>query len=632
MPAPFHRTAVSALAVLWASLVVGSGAVWAQGQSAAPASSASAPASDDPPDRGPGVVNSPLDAQLFYQLLIGELELRGGQAGTAYEVVLDAARRTKDEQLFRRATDIALQARAGEQALAAVVAWRKAVPASLEAHRYLIQMLVALNRLPDTVEPLRSLINATPLLQRPALINSLPQFFARTGNRAEAATLLEQVLAPYIDAPETRATARTAIGRAWLMVPDPAKALDVAQRAHQDDPTAEAPAFLALELMPLPAAEAVVTDHLKARPDSNGVRLLYVRGLTESQRFGDAVTQLDQLTQRNPTLAPPLLTLGALQLELRRPADAAATLQKYLQVAADAPAPPVIPAGPAAAASAGGSDDDDDDNAAMSSGAAAQARAADDGRTQAWLLLAQAAEQQGDLTGAETWLAKIDNPQRALEVQSRRASLLARQGKVSEARELIRKAPEKSPQDARAKLLAEAQLMRDLKRWPDAHAVLAQANQKFPDDPDLLYEQSMIAEKLNRIDEMERLLRQVIALKPDHQHAYNALGYSLAERNTRLPEAKQLIQKALEMSPGEPFITDSLGWVEYRMGNTDEALRLLRSAYQSRPDPEIAAHLGEVLWVAGQREDALKVWREGRSRDGTNDVLRETLARLRVDL
>ena len=134
--------------------------------------------------------------------------------------------------------------------------------------------------------------------------------------------------------------------------------------------------------------------------------------------------------------------------------------------------------------------------------------------------------------------------------------------------------------------------------------MLAQANQQFPDDVDLLYEQAMMDEKLDRVDEMERLLRRVIALKPDHHHAYNALGYSFAERKVRLPEARALIKKALELSPGEPFITDSLGWVEYRLGNRDEALRLLRGAYQSRPDPEIAAHLGEVLWAAGQIDEA----------------------------
>jgi Flp pilus assembly protein TadD len=252
--------------------------------------------------------------------------------------------------------------------------------------------------------------------------------------------------------------------------------------------------------------------------------------------------------------------------------------------------------------------------------------------TRGWLLLSQAADLQGDLKGAEAWLAKIDSPQRALEVQARRASLLAREGKVAEARELIRRLPEKTPEDARAKVLAEAQVLRDAKLWSDANSVLAQANKKFPDDVDLIYEQSMMFEKLNRLADMERLLRRVIELKPDHQHAYNALGYSLAERNVRLPEARTLIKKALELSPGEPSIIDSLGWVEYRLGNNEEALRLLRDAYRGQPDAEVAAHLGEVLWVSGQPEEARRVWREARKRDSSNDVLRETLARLRVDL
>ncbi len=248
------------------------------------------------------------------------------------------------------------------------------------------------------------------------------------------------------------------------------------------------------------------------------------------------------------------------------------------------------------------------------------------------MLLASAAEQRGDMPGAAAWLAKIDEPKRFLEVQTRRASLLAREGKISEARSLVRQVPERSPADARAKLLAEAQVLRDAKRWTDANSVLTQANQKFPDDTDLLYEQSMILEKLNKLDEMERLLRRVMTIQPDHQHAYNALGYSLAERNTRLPEARSLIQKALELSPGEPSITDSLGWVEYKLGHRVEAVKLLRDAYRSQPDAEIAAHLGEVLWVDGQTDEARRVWREGKGRDAGNDVLRETLARLRVDL
>ena len=564
--------------------------------------------------------NSSLDAKLFYQLIIGEIELRSGEAGTAYQVLLDAARKTRDAQLFRRATDIALQARAGDQALESAKAWRTALPESIEAHRYVIQLLMALDRGAETVEPMKSLLSITPAAERAAQIAALPRFFGRTQDRKLAANLIETVLQPYADAAATSNAVSVALGRSWLLGGNTARALELAQRAHAQDPSAVAPAQLALELLPATAAaEVIVTSHLKAQPASNGIRLAYSRMLGGSQRLADAVVQLDAVTRSEPQLAPPWLMLGALHLELRKPQEATAALLQFVAlVNSDAPAAnDAAPAAPAAPASA----DDGDEPVAP-----------DRGLTQAWLMLAQAAEQLRNFPAAEGWLAKVSNPQQALAVQSRRASLMAQQGKLGEARELIRKTPEMGESDGRAKLLAEVQLLREQKQWGEARSVMAQANQKFPDDVDLLYEESMLDEKLNRMDEMERLLRRVMTLKPDHHHAHNALGFSLAERNLRLPEAKALIQRALELAPGEPFITDSLGWVEYRLGNRDEALRLLRGAYQSRPDVEIAAHLGEVLWVSGQREEARQVLRDAHARDAVNDVLSETLARLKVDL
>ena len=153
---------------------------------------------------------------------------------------------------------------------------------------------------------------------------------------------------------------------------------------------------------------------------------------------------------------------------------------------------------------------------------------------------------------------------------------------------------------------------------------------RFPEDTELLYEQALLAEKLGRHEEMEQLLRRVMVLKPDQQHAFNALGYSLAERNLRLAEARELIGRALEMAPGDPYITDSLGWVEFRLGRREEAERLLREAYQRRPDTEIGAHLGEVLWALGRQEEARRIWRESLARDADNEVLQETLRRLKV--
>ena len=560
------------------------------------------------------VVNSELNAPLFQQLLIGEIEVREGDLGTGYQLVLDAARRTKNEQLFRRATEIALQGRAGDEALAAVKGWRAALPESVEALRYQVELLVQLNRAPEAAEPLQALLKLTPADQRVPLIGALPRFFARSNDRGQAAQVIEQVLLPYADAPDTRVAARVSIGRGWLGAINGEKALALAQSAHEMDRNAEGPAGLALEMLPgTPAAEAIVKDHLTAKPDSNAVRLIYVRTLLAAQKLPEATSQLETLTRNAPTLPQAWLTLGALRVQLREPAAANTALLKYIELvqASDMPTTDTLAA-------------NDEDEAPPAT--------KDDALARGYLLLSQAADQQNDFKTADAWLAKIDNPKRALEVQARRASLLARDGKVKEARELIRRVPEKTPEDARAKVLAEAQVLRDAKLWRDASDLLTQANKKYPDDVDLIYEQSMMAEKLNRLADMERLLRRVIELKPEYGQAYNALGYSLAERNLRLPEARTLIKKALELNPGEPSITDSLGWVEYRLGNKPEAVRLLREAYRGQPDAEIAAHLGEALWASGQTDEARQIWREARKRDARNDVLRETLARLRVDL
>jgi tetratricopeptide (TPR) repeat protein len=569
--------------------------------------------------------NSVMDAPLFYQLLIGEMELSAGRAGNAYEVILDAAKRHNDPSLFQRAVEIALQARAGDQALAAARAWRKAVPDSADALRFQAQILLALNRPNDMVEPIAAWLASVPAAERPALIYTLPRLLQRVPDRKQALGLVERMVSPYRDQAPTRVASQVTIGRMLLAAGQAADALPLAQQASQEDPGAPGPVLLALDMLPgTAAAEPIVSTYLARLDADAGVRLAYVRTLAVSQRYAEAISQLQIVTRAKPELPEPWLTLGALQLDMKRPAEAEASLQRYVQLASQAnqtaqPRPP--------AANAGGDDDDDDGDAAPAS-----ARPAGRDLTQAWLLLAQAAEQRGDAKAAEGWLAKVDSPQRALEVQARRATLQARQGQIKQARALIQAVPERTGEDARAKLLAEAQMLRDVKRWREAAEVLKTANQRFNNDADLLYEQAMVEDKLERYADMERLLRRVIELKPDHQHAHNALGYSLADRNLRLPEARELITKALSLAPGDPFITDSLAWVEFRLGNRDAALRLLRQAYQARPDTEIGAHLGEVLWVSGQREEARRIWAEARSHDAANEVLRETLARLKIGL
>lgn len=595
----------------------------------APAASAQRVPSATAPNAPP---NSELDAPLFYQVLIGEMRLASGEAGTAYEVIMDAARRTRDEQLFRRAAEIALQSRQADQALATARSWRSARPQSSEPLRLEVQVLLALDRQQDAIEPVRSLIRLAPASERAGLVAALPRTLARRGVfSAGSAEWLDTVLAPFAGEKDLAATIRVASGQAWLAAGNIERAHAIAAAAHRADPADAGAAQLALELMPKrPDAEAWVVAHLATPKAEPATRLAYVRALMGAQRHADALRQIQLVTSAQPTQAAPFLSQGALELELRQFSAADASLQRFLALLADEKtAAAAAKTASKESAGAGATADDDDDQDAGVAHAAAQR---DDAAIDAYLLLARSAEQRGDHAASEAWLARIDDPRRLIEVQTRRATSLARQGQVDEARQVIRRSPERTAEDARGKLLAEAAVLREVKRWSDAWGVLNEAAERFSDDADILYEQSMLAEKLQRMDEAERLLRRVIELKPDHAHAYNALGYALADRGQRLPEARQLIAKALELTPGDPFITDSLGWVEFRLGNHAEALRLLRQAWTARPDAEIGAHLGEVLWTLGRRDEARAAWREAQLLDPSNEALRETLARLKVKL
>ena len=178
--------------------------------------------------------------------------------------------------------------------------------------------------------------------------------------------------------------------------------------------------------------------------------------------------------------------------------------------------------------------------------------------------------------------------------------------------------------------MAEVQLLREAKQLQTAYELLGTAVAQSPQDGDLLYEQAMLADKLGKTSDMERLLKKLIASHPDYHHAYNALGYSYADRGIQLEEARRLIRKALEFAPDDPYINDSLAWAEFRSGNFAEALRILEIAFKAKPDAEIAAHMGEVLWAMGNKARALGTWREGLKIDSDNATLQDTLKRLQA--
>jgi tetratricopeptide (TPR) repeat protein len=216
-----------------------------------------------------------------------------------------------------------------------------------------------------------------------------------------------------------------------------------------------------------------------------------------------------------------------------------------------------------------------------------------------------------------------------VQAQIRYAQVLARQGKLDAARAHLQEAAAKNSQQRVVLILAEAQILREANRPKDAFDLVGQALERMPNNPELLYDYAMLAEKVERVDILEASLRKLIEIRPEHAHAYNALGYSFADRNMRLPEARQLIEKALQLAPDDFFIIDSMGWVLYRMGNHRDALGYLRRAFAGRPDPEIAAHLGEVLWVLGERDEAERVWNDANRASPDNETLLNTIKRLK---
>ena len=507
--------------------------------------------------------NSALTGELLYEILLGEMNLREGQPAAGFSLLLDAARKSNDVQLYDRAVEIALQARSGDGALLAARAWSQAWPQDRKANNQVLQILLALNQVNDSLEPLKKELSLAPENERPSSITLIPRHYARVTDKKRAAQVVEQALTPYLTKSNaTAALAWTSLGRMRLAADDVAGAIEAVRKGQAADIKTQGPALLALELMgrKVDEAESLVQVALRQQ-DSTELGMSYVRVLIELGRYPDAMQQLQAMTRKDPKLADAWLVLGSLQFETGQDKEAEASLARYANLAIQKPT-----------------------------------EATTRGLTQA---------------------------------QTRRAALLARQGKMREARQLIAQLPASNAEEERSRLLAEVQLLRDHRQWQAALDLLKTQNSN---DVDLLYEQAMLAEKLNQVEEMEKLLRLVIAKNPSYYNAYNALGFSLADRNLRLAEAKQLIVKALTFAPDDPFITDSLGWVEFRLGNLNAALTHLQTAYKIRQDAEIAAHLGEVLWRLKRQDEALKVWREGLEAAPDNETLQETLQRLKPSL
>lgn len=538
-----------------------------------------------------------LSAELFYEILVGEMAAQAGALGDAQALMMEAARSSNDEKLYRRATELALQSRSGDRALRNARAWLEAYPESRDANRAMLRILVAMNRIADSASHLRREVELTPEANRSAIFLGITQLYNNASDKPLAADIVEQALQGNFQDPKNGPMAWATVGHMRLIAGQKPAALLALQNGAKLSPESGAIALLAMELLESGSAEVepLVQRYLE-KNHSPQLRITYARVLLGQNRNADAKAQLQRTTREAPEFPEAWAMLANLQLQDNELDAAEVSLTQFNALL------PKLPDGVGRNA----------------------------GESQFYLLKAELAEKRQHYEEADSYLQRIPDSANLLSVQARRADLLVRQGKIPEARALIQAIPANGPNQKRLKQVAEVQLLRAAGLHQEAYALQARLLSQYPGDVELSYDTALLAERVGKFDEMERLLRDIIERKPDFQHAYNALGYSYADRNIKLEEAKTLVQKALDMAPGDPFITDSLAWVHFRLGNLSEAEKLLEQAYATRQDVEIAAHLGEVLWAQGKQERALLIWRQALQTDSRNSTLQETLQRLKV--
>lgn len=536
-----------------------------------------------------------LTPPMLYELLAAEIAVQRQQLQSAYNSFASLAAQTRDARLARRATEVALGGRAFEQALTSSRLWAELDPASDEPKQAVEALLLATNRLAE-VEPLlaQRLGAAREKQQVDAYYGHLQRTLTRIEDRKGAWALLQRVSRDdlgLLSARRTRAVMAEVAGDRDAAIEETRAALRL---APEDAGTAIQLARL-LQSQPDkgPAQAAkLLEDFVRSHPDEPTARLALARVYLAERQTRPARATLDAALKRQPD-DPPTLFLAAQAAYQAKDLGAASQLLDRFT---------------------GLPDTVERDNAP------------------AWLFLGQIAEDERKPAEAIDYLRRIDSGELYLPALNRRALLMARSGDSDGAMKLLDSTDPRTAQERQGLVSARASILRESLRYQEAFDLLDKALADNPDSPELLYDQAMAAEKIGRLDALEKSLRHLMTLQPDNAHAFNALGYTLADRNLRLDEARQLIEKALALSPDDPQIIDSLGWVHFRLGNTQEALKHLRRAYELLPDVEVAAHLGEVLWQSGAQDEALKVWREASGRDASNEVLRGTLARLNISL
>ncbi|CAM5179474.1 Tetratricopeptide (TPR) repeat protein OS=Castellaniella defragrans OX=75697 GN=HNR28_001822 PE=4 SV=1 [Castellaniella defragrans] len=545
----------------------------------------------------PAVTLSP---DLLFRILAAELSAQKGQFDDAAQELLSLAHDTSDFRLAQRAFQMAMSARNLNLALRSAREWALLAPQDPEAVAASLALSASSGQTEGLARTLARRIQSAD--DREQAIVQAAGIVGKMTDKRLALEVLEKALAAVQDSP----LAHLALSDAAWAAGESGRAVDEARRAQVLDPDSQDAAQRVLEYGLRVDPGRAIRDtyaYLNKHPDQRALQLLLVSRLTGRGSYDEALAQLNRMRQRAPEDFDLLYTEAEVNTRAGRYEAAKALLAEYLTVQQSR-------------------------RKAIADGATdAQADSSD-----ARLLLVQIAERQHDYKEAIRQLGLIDEPSLQFQVHTHEAVLYGKMGNLAQARatlDAIR------PADRHERIVIQltlASIYRDAGRTDQAVEILKAADLAMPDTPQIKYDLGMLLHQQGKLTEFEALMRRVIELDPDNANAYNSLGYTLVEQNRRLSEARDLLERALDLEPDNPYVLDSVGWYLFRTKDYQGALEYLRRSYDQLNEADVAAHLGEALWMLKRHTEARDVWSRGLKSDPKNETLLSTLKRLGVRL
>ena len=526
------------------------------------------------------------NAEFIYKFLLAEIATQRGDLNSAGHIYLDLAKLTKIIPLAERATRIAGSARNSRLAMDSANVWQKLDKASIEPKKILAELFITSGNLAKARPLIRALLKKEEKTRAEGFLY-LNKILSQVENKKNALRFIIDISKPYLMIPE----ARFAIAHAAFAAGNKKMAIEELDKIESINSKWETAALFRGYIIGQDWPEkalAFYQDFLKRNPKSNEVRLEYAKALTNIKKYDEAKKQFLKLVNSSLATSEISLTVALLSIELGDNILA----EKYFMQSLERgyPQPPQI-----------------------------------------YIYLSGIYDERGDFDEAITWLKKITNGEYFLDSRILMAEFYAKYKSVDLAIEMLDGLKKRNllPNEKLIILRNKASLFLSDNRNQDAYDLMKSEEEEFKDSHEFKFDYAMLSEKMGNTLLMEQLLLEAIKLKPDYSTAYNALGYSYADRNIKLQVAKRYIEIALSYEPNNHYILDSMGWIHFKLGNLEIASQFIKKAYAINEDPEIAAHLGEILWAQGKKEEAKEIWKSSLNRHPSNTILLETANRFR---